>query len=193
MFEEILLNQEEQSQKQIEAIFNSLAGMNANIEVLDSFPLKRMQKFVRKHEKQIKSTRKYINMKDRLDTDAYSQLDYLGKINFNEEIIQVLKKKTLEIMLQEVGKVELMREKAVEILLKEVNEALGLLPEEAEIKPKKTAETILDLLPSHIWVKKDDLNMKPCLMEVNHVELKSYVLKSIPPKHIRKELKEFYA
>eukprot|EP00924_Labyrinthula_sp_SR-Ha-C_P002041 snap_masked-scaffold_90-processed-gene-0.30-mRNA-1 protein AED:1.00 eAED:1.00 QI:0/0/0/0/1/1/2/0/367 len=194
MFEEILSKQEEQSQKKIEAIVHSLAGMNANIEVLESFS-----------SKKIKSTRKYINLKEKLETDVYSQLDYLWKINSSLEIVKALKKKILEIKLREVGSTEALlkqevtfrsgidEEEAVETLFREVAEALESLPEEAERKPKKIAETIFDLLPSHILVKKDDLNMKPRLKEADRVELKSYVLRSIPRKHIRKELKGFYA
>eukprot|EP00924_Labyrinthula_sp_SR-Ha-C_P013616 snap_masked-scaffold_5-processed-gene-8.34-mRNA-1 protein AED:0.46 eAED:0.46 QI:0/-1/0/1/-1/1/1/0/784 len=205
MFEEILLKQEEYSQKKIKAIVQSLAGMNANIDTLESFSLKKMQKFVRQYEKQSKDTRKYINLKDKLETDVYSQLEYLGKTNSNEEIIEALKKKILEIKLRDVGSAEALlkqevtfrngidEEEAVEILFREVDETLESLPEEAEKKPKKIAETIFDLLPSYIWVKKDDLNMKPRLKEANRLALKKYVLKNIPPRHVRKELNEFYA
>eukprot|EP00924_Labyrinthula_sp_SR-Ha-C_P000042 augustus_masked-scaffold_60-processed-gene-0.71-mRNA-1 protein AED:0.69 eAED:0.69 QI:0/-1/0/1/-1/1/1/0/2071 len=205
MFEEILLKQQEESQRRMEAMLNNFAGMQAEISILESFTLRSMEKFIYQYERINEDQRKYVMLRQKLGKLVYKQMECLGCLGSNDEIINAIKKKIVRLKVEDAGsaeglirkqvvfKKEMDEEEAVEVLFQEVEEVLSLLPPESRRKPRKIAKAIFDLLPKHIWVRYDDLNLKPELEEADRQELKKYILSCIPPRHVRKEFKVFCA
>eukprot|EP00924_Labyrinthula_sp_SR-Ha-C_P014154 snap_masked-scaffold_77-processed-gene-0.34-mRNA-1 protein AED:1.00 eAED:1.00 QI:0/-1/0/0/-1/1/1/0/397 len=205
MFEEILLKQQEESQRRMEAMLNNFAGMQAEISTLESFTLRSMEKFIYQYERINEDQRKYVMLRQKLGKLVYKQMECLGCLGSNDEIINAIKKKIVRVKVEDAGsaeglirkqvvfKKEMDEEEAVEVLFQEVEEVLSLLPPESRRKPRKIAKAIFDLLPKHIWVRYDDLNLKPELEEADRQELKKYILSCIPPRHVRKEFKVFCA
>eukprot|EP00924_Labyrinthula_sp_SR-Ha-C_P003349 augustus_masked-scaffold_15-processed-gene-6.56-mRNA-1 protein AED:1.00 eAED:1.00 QI:0/0/0/0/1/1/3/0/1302 len=205
MFEEILLKQQEESQRRMEAMLDNFAGMQAEISILESFTLRSMEKFIYQYERINENQRKYVMLRQKLGKLVYKQMECLGCLSSNDEIINAIKKKIIRLKVEDAGsaeglirkqvvfKKEMDEEEAVEVLFQEVEEVLSLLPSESRRKPRKIAKAIFDLLPKHIWVRYDDLNLKPELEEADREALKKYILSCIPPRHVRKELKKHFS
>eukprot|EP00924_Labyrinthula_sp_SR-Ha-C_P003155 augustus_masked-scaffold_15-processed-gene-0.43-mRNA-1 protein AED:1.00 eAED:1.00 QI:0/0/0/0/1/1/2/0/2053 len=205
MFEEILLKQQEESQRRMEAMLDNFAGMQAEISILERFTLRSMEKFIYQYERISENQRKYVMLRQKLGKLVYKQMECLDCLSSNEEIIGAIKKKIIRLKVEDAGsaeglirkqvvfKKEMDEEEAVEFLFQEVEEVISLLPSESRRKPRKFAKAIFDLLPKHIWVGYDDLNLKPELEEVDRETLKKYILSCIPPRHVRKEFKMFCA
>eukprot|EP00924_Labyrinthula_sp_SR-Ha-C_P005510 augustus_masked-scaffold_62-processed-gene-0.16-mRNA-1 protein AED:1.00 eAED:1.00 QI:0/-1/0/0/-1/1/1/0/2107 len=204
-FGRILERQKEDHKREMQSVINSMGGRHADIHVLEEFTLKSMERFIYEYERELPEQREYISLRSKLGKIPYKQFECLGQLGSNEDIIEALKKKVVKIRVESAGsagglikdqlkfKQNMDEEEAVEILFQEVEEILSYLPPHAERKGKSIAKAIFSLLPPHIWVRKEDLSLKPELKDDDRTALKEYVLASIPPKHIRKELKVYFS
>eukprot|EP00924_Labyrinthula_sp_SR-Ha-C_P000397 snap_masked-scaffold_25-processed-gene-5.20-mRNA-1 protein AED:1.00 eAED:1.00 QI:0/-1/0/0/-1/1/1/0/208 len=133
-----------------------------------------------------------------LGEEVFKRLSNAGTVDSNESIIEAIKERIRSersrtatnavALIEKYVKfnTEIIEEDAIEAVFQDVEEVLTYLPSEAEKKPKDIAKAILKLMPDFMWVREDDLTLRPELKAADRTALKAYVMGCMPPPYARK-------
>eukprot|EP00924_Labyrinthula_sp_SR-Ha-C_P008557 augustus_masked-scaffold_32-processed-gene-3.36-mRNA-1 protein AED:1.00 eAED:1.00 QI:0/-1/0/0/-1/1/1/0/1737 len=195
---EIIQTLTEENRVSMNMLTSRMAGCHARITTLEDLEMRSMEKFIYEVERLNPCTRKFIYLKEMLGEEVFKRLSNAGTVDSNESIIEAIKERIRSersrtatnavALIEKYVKfnTEIIEEDAIEAVFQDVEEVLTYLPPEAEKKPKDIAKAILKLMPDFMWVREDDLTLRPELKAADRTALKAYVMGCMPPPYARK-------
>eukprot|EP00924_Labyrinthula_sp_SR-Ha-C_P010525 augustus_masked-scaffold_70-processed-gene-0.101-mRNA-1 protein AED:1.00 eAED:1.00 QI:0/0/0/0/1/1/3/0/726 len=171
------------------------------LDELNSLNVGDIEDFLFQYERLTEEQKSLISVAQKLSRKVFQHLKFLGKTDTDQDIIKYLKEKIQQEKTRDLKSAEdlikkyiyfnedILEEQAIFIMFKEVDELLDIMPPGAEMKPRLIAEAIFEKLPDYVWVRKEDLRLKPELKQKNRDALMDYVLDSLPPLHVRSRFK----
>eukprot|EP00924_Labyrinthula_sp_SR-Ha-C_P001778 snap_masked-scaffold_64-processed-gene-0.73-mRNA-1 protein AED:1.00 eAED:1.00 QI:0/-1/0/0/-1/1/1/0/352 len=171
------------------------------LDELNSLNVGDIEDFLFQYERLTEEQKSLISVAQKLSRKVFQHLKFLGKTDSDQDIIKYLKDKVQQEKRKDLKSAEdlikkyiyfnedILEEEAIVIMFKEVDELLDIMPPGAEMKPRLIAEAIFEKLPDYVWVRKEDLRLKPELKQKNRDALMNYVLDSLPPFHVRSRFK----
>eukprot|EP00924_Labyrinthula_sp_SR-Ha-C_P004280 snap_masked-scaffold_3-processed-gene-19.37-mRNA-1 protein AED:1.00 eAED:1.00 QI:0/0/0/0/1/1/2/0/643 len=191
----------ERSERRFELIADRMTGRMISIHLLKDFKVENLERFLYEYEVIDEDLKKFVNLKEKLGLSVFKRVNRMGKAESNETIIEAIEEKVKAEKVRHIAGAEkliekhvffqkdIIEEEAVEYLFQDVEEILSVLPDEAEKKSKNLAKAIFKNPPKYIWVQEEDLSLKPSLKDGDRSELKNYILRCIPPLHVREKVK----
>eukprot|EP00924_Labyrinthula_sp_SR-Ha-C_P010167 snap_masked-scaffold_66-processed-gene-0.10-mRNA-1 protein AED:1.00 eAED:1.00 QI:0/-1/0/0/-1/1/1/0/314 len=195
---EIIQTLTEENRMSMNILTSRMAGCHARISTLEDLDMKSMEKFIYEVEHLNPCTRKFIYLKEMLGEEVFKRLSNAVTVDSNGSIIGAIKERIRSersrtatnavTLIEKYVKfnTEIIEEDAIEAVFQDVEEVLTYLPPEAEKKPKEIAKAILKLMPDFMWVREDDLTLRPELKAADRTALKAYVMGCMPPPYARK-------
>eukprot|EP00924_Labyrinthula_sp_SR-Ha-C_P012219 snap_masked-scaffold_10-processed-gene-0.47-mRNA-1 protein AED:1.00 eAED:1.00 QI:0/0/0/0/1/1/2/0/291 len=190
----------EQQANQMADILETLVTL-VKLDELNSLNVGDIEDFLFQYERLTEEQKSLISVAQKLSRKVFQHLKFLGKTDTDQDIIKYLKEKVQREKTKDLKSAEdlikkyiyfnedILEEEVIVIMFKQVDELLNIMPPGAEMKPRIIAEAIFEKLPDYVWVRKEDLRLKPELKQKNKDALMDYVLDSLPHLHVRSRFK----
>eukprot|EP00924_Labyrinthula_sp_SR-Ha-C_P014491 snap_masked-scaffold_94-processed-gene-0.5-mRNA-1 protein AED:1.00 eAED:1.00 QI:0/0/0/0/1/1/2/0/774 len=171
------------------------------LDELDSLNIGDIADFLFQYERLTEVQKGLVSVAQKLFRKVFQHLKILGKTDTDRDIFTYLKEKVQQEKTKNLKSAEdlikkciyfnedILEEEEIVNMFKEVDELLEIMPSGAEMKPRLIAEAIFEKLPDYVWIRKEDLRLKPELKQKNRDALMDYVLDSLPPLHVRSRFK----
>eukprot|EP00924_Labyrinthula_sp_SR-Ha-C_P010250 augustus_masked-scaffold_23-processed-gene-1.44-mRNA-1 protein AED:1.00 eAED:1.00 QI:0/0/0/0/1/1/2/0/572 len=188
----------EENRMSMNILTSRMAGYHARVITLEDLDMKSMEKFIYEVKRLNPCTRQFIYLKEMLCEEVFKRLSNAGTVDSNESIIEAIKERIRSersraamnavALIEKYVKfnTEIIEEDVIEAVFQDFEEVFTYLPPEAEKKHKEIAKTILKLIPDLLWVREEDLTLRPELKATDRTALKAYIMGFMPLPYARK-------